>query len=50
MLSYRSTPEFVSTREKCRVHLSSTLVECTYKFPSASITQHSKRKSFIFLL
>ena len=39
--------EFVSTREKCCF---STLLECTYKFPSASITQHSKRTSFIFLL
>ena len=44
----------VSTREKIRVARSaaecfSAHLECTYKFPSASVTQHSKRTSFIFL-
>ena len=38
MLSYRSICEFASTLEKC-----------TYKFPRASITQHSARTRFIFL-
>ena len=38
MLSYRSTWEFVSTLDKC-----------IYKFPRASITQHSARTRFIFL-
>ena len=54
MLSYRSTWEFVSTLEKCREALGcascySTLLSCTYKFPRASITQHSARTRFIFL-
>ena len=53
MLNYISTWEFASKLEKCREALScascySTLLSCTYKFPRASITQHSTRPRFIF--
>ena len=46
MLSYRCTWEFVRTSEKCgeaqcAASYFSTLLLCSYKFPSASISQHS---------
>ena len=55
MLRYRSMRKFVRTREKCGEaqwagDCFSTLLECSYKFPSVSITQHSMLTSALFIL